>query len=169
MDNSRPSPMSLSRLRPALYGVLLLVLIVGVRMLLQPSHLSAIAILKVLLAAGAAGAAAGLAYEFIGHRLMQVPRVGPYLWGMTCVGAYLLALLFIGRLAFGAPLIASGLGIILYLGLTVLFGLLMGFGYAQAERGLSFYAADRTNWRFVASLILVGAVLLVAMKVAHWW
>ena len=161
--------MSLSRLRPALYGALLLVLIVGGRMLLQPSHLAAIVTLKILLAAGAAGAAAGLAYGFVGHHLMQVPRVGPYLWGMACVGAYLLALLIIARFAFGAPLIASGLGIILYLCLTVLFGSLMGFGYAQAERGLSFYAADQTNWRFVAGLILVGAVLIVAMKVAHWW
>jgi hypothetical protein len=161
--------MSLSRLRPALYGALLLVLVVGGRMFLRPSHLSAIAVLRLLLAAGAAGAAAGLTYEFIGRRLIQVPRFGPYLQGMACVGAYILAFACIAPFAFGEPLITGGLSIILYLGVTVLFGLLMGLGYAQAERGLSFYAADQTNWRFVAGLILVGAFLLVAMKVAHWW
>jgi hypothetical protein len=81
----------------------------------------------VLLAAGGAGAAGGLVHGFLGERLLSLPRLGPYVWGVACVSAYMGALAVVGPWVFGRNFIADRLDLALFVGVTVFFGLLMGF------------------------------------------
>jgi hypothetical protein len=148
--------------------------VVGGRMLfaapvLTASHVGVLNLLLVLLAAGGAGATGGLVHGFLGERLLSLPRLGPYVWGVACVSAYMGALAVVAPWAFGESLISDRLDLALFVGGTVLFGLLMGFGYVNAERGYSFYNPEDTNWRFVAAVSVIGAVLALATKVAGWW
>lgn len=148
--------------------------VVGGRMLfaapvLAASHFRVLNLFLVLLAAGGAGAAGGLVHGFLGERLLSLPRLGPYVWGVACVSAYMGALAVVGPWVFGRNFIADRLDLGLFVGVTVFFGLLMGFGYVNAERGYSLYRSEDTNWRFVAAVLVIAAVLALAMKVAGWW
>jgi len=124
------------QLRPALYGAALLIVVVGGRMLfaapaLARQQASPLQLLITLLAAGGAGAAGGLVHGFFGDRLLALPRLGPYIWGVACVSAYMLALVLLAPAAFGERLVADAADAVLYGVLTVFFGLLMGYGYAR--------------------------------------
>ena len=136
---------------------------------LAASHVRVLNLIGVLLAAGGAGAAGGLVHGFLGERLLSLPRLGPYVWGVACVSAYMGALAVVGPWVFGKNFIADRLDLAVFVGVTVFFGLAMGFGYVNAERGYSFYSPEDTNWRFVATVVVIGAVLAISMKVAGWW
>jgi len=124
------------QVRPAIYGAALLIVVVGGRMLfaapaLARQHASPLQLLVTLLAAGGAGAAGGLVHGFFGDRLLALPRWGPYVWGVACVSAYMLALVLVAPAAFGERLVAGAADLVLYISLSVFFGLAMGFGYAR--------------------------------------
>lgn len=118
-------------LRPAAYGAGLLAAIVSVRLVLAlpsilTSPMSAIAPLLAILAAAAAGASGGFAYTLVRPALRKLGRIGDYLTGIVCVGAYLSALMLVAPVAFGEPFLEGPEGLFALEITTLLFGLLVG-------------------------------------------
>jgi len=119
-------------LRPAAAGALLLgaltVLRAAVSVILGGTPLSLAlvgTVLLAMLAAGYAGAVGGIAYALAAPRLRRAGRAGPYLMGLVCMFAYLVALGIPGAIATGAT------GVLLDPAAWVA-GLLMGGGFGLA-------------------------------------
>ena len=125
-------------LRPAFFGAVALVTVVGLRMLfalpliLKQHKVSEFAL--GLLAATGAGAAGGLGYTLLGAPSRRIPLVGPYVAGVVSVGAYMLALLLVAPYISNEPLIDDQAGAIIFLVVTVFFGLVFGHS-AFRDRG----------------------------------
>jgi hypothetical protein len=122
-------------LRPAAFGAAALFTVVSFRMLFRIPWLVQHRaewgwgqLLLTLLAASGAGAAGGFAYTFMGAPIRRVPSVGPYLSGIVCVGAYMGALLVVWPFIAGEPLVKDQADVVIYLILTVVFGVAFGYG-----------------------------------------
>lgn len=118
-------------LRPATGGALMLATIVLVRALFslpqileQPGLLGEL--FMALLAAAAAGASGGLVYSAVRKPLRRLGRFGDYLTGIACIAAYLGSLILVAPIAFGEPIAEGGDSWIVWLIMSILFGLLIG-------------------------------------------
>ena len=118
-------------LRPAFFGAAILFLIVGARMLfaipmIVKQH-KALEFALGLLAATAAGAVGGFGYTFLGAPSRRIPVFGPYIAGVISVGAYMVALLIaIPVISPSEPLVTDGPSAIIFVVVTVFFGLIFG-------------------------------------------
>lgn len=133
-------------MRPPAIGATLLFSIVAVRILFALLFVTwrgaadLISALVVLLAATGAGAAGGLAYSLVGRPLRRIPRVGRYLAGIVCVGAYMAPLLLWGDKIFGGdpPINFHQMSdVVMCLAIIVLFGIVIGQSWFRPERVLS--------------------------------
>ena len=100
---------------------------------LVAQHVPLLKLLETLLAAAAAGAAGGLVHGFAGDRLLGIPRFGPYIWGVACVSAYMLALFVLWPFIAGKALATGQPEILIFVVVTIFFGLVLGFGYARGR------------------------------------
>ena len=121
-------------LRPAAYGAGILAAIVSFRLVLAlpsilASPMSAIEPLLAILAAAAAGASGGFAYTLVRPALRKLGRIGNYLTGIVCVGAYLSALMLVAPVAFGEQFIEGPEGWVAVGITTLLFGLVVGHAW----------------------------------------
>jgi hypothetical protein len=98
---------------------------------LARSHTSLLEAVEVLLTAGGAGAAGGLIHGLFGDRLLSVPKLGPYVWGVAVVGAYMSALAFVALPAMGKHMITQESDWIVFICVTVLFGIVVGKAFAE--------------------------------------
>jgi len=127
--------------RPAALGAALLFGIVAVRivipllfiLVLGPHRLiGALQLLGVPFMASLGGAAGGFGYSFLGRPLRSVPVAGPYLAGVVTVCAYMAALEWVfERLA--VPMITATSDLVIFLGGSVFFGLVMGRMWFRAD------------------------------------
>jgi hypothetical protein len=79
----------------------------------------------VLMASGA-GAVGGLVYSFLGRPLRKIGRVGDYPAGIVSVLGYMGAIAIVSELLFHEPIIEGSSGLIIFLVVSVFFGLLVG-------------------------------------------
>ena len=117
-------------LRPAFFGAVALFLIVSIRMLIAlplilKQHKGGEFALG-LLTATAAGAAGGFGYTLLGAPARRLPVIGPYVAGIISVGSYMLALLIAAPFISKEPLIEDRTGAIIFVVVTVFFGLVFG-------------------------------------------
>jgi hypothetical protein len=121
--------------RPALFGAVFLVAIVGFRLaiavpiILLRRGFSVTGLLQVPLALGAAaagGAIGGLGYSFVGKPLRRVPLAGPYLAGIVTVAAYMAGIEVVSLYAFHDPMIKGSSDLVIFAILSVIFGAVFG-------------------------------------------
>lgn len=79
----------------------------------------------VLMASGA-GAVGGLVYSFLGRPLRKLGRVGDYPAGIVSVFGYMGAIAIVSELLFNEPIIEGSAGLLIFVGVSVFFGLLVG-------------------------------------------
>ena len=75
-----------------------------------------------------------------------------------------------GTLVYGSVAVAGGFAKEAPLWLAAIPGLIVGGGLALVwfDEG-PYVSQSETNWRFVAVVLVIAAVLMAAMKVAGWW
>ncbi len=120
-------------LRPAMFGAIIVGGIVSIRVLfvlpMLFTHPGVVAeALGVVGIAAGAGAAGGLVYSLVGRPLQGIPRIGPYLTGVTTVAGYLGALgLVLPSLDPDASgMFTSSSGRFSYVVCVLIFGIIMG-------------------------------------------
>src|SRR6185437_4077053 len=120
--------------RPAALGAALLFGIVAVRivipllftLLFGPRRLvGALQLLGVPFMAALGGAAGGFGYSFLVRPLRSIPVAGPYLAGVVTASAYMAALEWVFE-KLGSPIITATSDLVIFVGATVFFGLVMG-------------------------------------------
>lgn len=129
--------------RPAAVGAAALAAIVALRaafavpaIIAKPAM--AVELLVAVLAAAAAGASGGFAFTLVRPTLKTLGRLGDYLTGIVCVGAYMTSLTLVAPLAFGEPLVEGRVGWIAVGIASIFFGLVIGhswFGPESARSG----------------------------------
>lgn len=124
--------------RPAAAGAAILGAIVSLRLLFalpsawsEPARL--VEALIALVAAMGAGAAGGFAYSLTRPALRRLGRPGDYLTGIVCVFAYMGALAVVAPVAFGEPMIEDRPGLVIFAGLSVFFGLIVGHTWFRPD------------------------------------
>jgi DNA-binding XRE family transcriptional regulator len=119
--------------QPAIWGALVLAALTSMRVLMalgDATHDPRVLLvaLEAMGLAALGGAVGGIVYEIVGKPVSRVPVVGPYLAGTVVVASYLIAAMWLARLAgaegsFGVSL-ASNMGVTLLI--SVLFGSILG-------------------------------------------
>ena len=116
--------------RPAAWGALALLLLTMLRVVFalptlarQPHNI--LVLLGAVLVAMAGGAAGGLVYSFIGRPLRRVRVAGPYLAGIATVLGYVLSIA-LGAAAVGEAMIENRAELMVFLLVSVFFGLILG-------------------------------------------
>jgi len=126
-------------LRPAALSALLLAAIVSLRVVfaipfLLSSPRKLIEALVAIVAAAGAGAMGGLAYTATRPWLKRLGRAGDYLTGIVCVVAYMSALALVAPIAFGQPLIKGQSDAIVFVSVSIFFGLVVGHIWFAREQ-----------------------------------
>ena len=127
--------------RPAAVGAAILAGIVSLRLVLAlpslfraPEKLGGLLI--AIVAAAAAGAAGGLAYTLTRPTLRKLGVVGAYLSGIVCVFAYMGALLIAAPVAFGETLVEERSDLVVFIVVSLFFGLIMGHSWFRGSEGM---------------------------------
>ena len=119
--------------RPAAWGALALGALTSIRVVLFFPRLartpgSIYVPLAAILAASGAGAVGGLVYYFVGRPLRRVPVAGPYFAGIASVLGYMGAIA-LGAAAMGKSMVRDWVELVIFLVLSVGFGLVLGFSF----------------------------------------
>jgi hypothetical protein len=120
-------------LQPAIWGALVLAGLTSLRVLMALGDATRdprvlLVALGAMVLAALGGAVGGIVYEIVGKPMSRVPVIGPYLAGTVVVASYLIAAMWLARLAgtdgsLGVSL-ASNMGATLLI--SVLFGSILG-------------------------------------------
>jgi len=124
--------------RPPVFGAAVLALMTSVRVLFMLPRLYASpgkmgeALIAVVAAAGA-GALGGLAYSLTRPSFKRLGRPGDYLTGIVCVLAYMGAIVAVAPIAFGKPMVEGRSDVMVFVAVSVLFGLVIGHTWFKSE------------------------------------
>lgn len=125
-------------LRAPVVGALILAAVVAIRVVFAIPRIlrSPVELLDLVVALGAAagaGAAGGMVYSIVRPPLRRLGRPGDYLTGMAVVAGYLGALILAAPIAFGESLVEGTEGWIIWAGMSVFFGLVVGHAWFRSS------------------------------------